>query len=158
LPAIGNKIASKANRDGVAERFTHATVQKRIAVDLSLRNSDAQLLCDLEVYLRTSATQHQAKALYLLCTVPGVGKILRLVILYASHASRRFPRVQSDSDILRRWSQMVDVGCPSPEPATNWRAVSVPPLLGIGRYEGTDRSLGRRRDLRISLQSPLQWR
>jgi transposase len=36
LPELGKKIAYKANRDGVAERFADAAVQKSIAVDLAL--------------------------------------------------------------------------------------------------------------------------
>jgi transposase len=36
LPEIGKKIAYQANRDGVAERFEEAAVQKTIEVDLSL--------------------------------------------------------------------------------------------------------------------------
>src|SRR2546427_13064526 len=36
LPAIGKNMASKANRDGVAERFAAPAVHKSIAVDLAL--------------------------------------------------------------------------------------------------------------------------
>jgi hypothetical protein len=36
LPAIGKKMASKANRPGVAARFADPAVPKRIAVDLAL--------------------------------------------------------------------------------------------------------------------------
>src|SRR5882724_835934 len=36
LPAMGKKIAYKANRDGVAERFADPAVQKSIEVDLAL--------------------------------------------------------------------------------------------------------------------------
>ena len=39
LPDIGKKIAYKANRDGVAERFPDASVQSNVALDLKL--SDA---------------------------------------------------------------------------------------------------------------------
>ena len=41
-----------------------------------------------------TAKQHDAQTLYLLQSVPGIGKILRLVLLYAMHHSTRFPRVQ----------------------------------------------------------------
>ena len=41
-----------------------------------------------------TAKQHDAQTLYLLQSVPGIGKILRLVLLYAIHDSTRFPRVQ----------------------------------------------------------------
>src|SRR5687767_8853982 len=36
LPEIGKKIADNANREGVAERFEEAAVQKTIEVDLAL--------------------------------------------------------------------------------------------------------------------------
>jgi hypothetical protein len=36
LPDIGKNIASKANREGVAERFHDPAVQTTIAVDLAL--------------------------------------------------------------------------------------------------------------------------
>ncbi len=42
----------------------------------------------------TTATQHNAQTLYLLRPVPGIGAILRLVLLYDIHASARVPRVQ----------------------------------------------------------------
>src|SRR5919108_768395 len=42
---------------------------------------------------------------------------------------------------------MVDGGCPLPEPETNWRARTVQPPPCIGRYEGTDKFLGRRGQL-----------
>ena len=42
----------------------------------------------------TTAKPHDANTLSLLQTVPGIGKLLRLVLLYAMHAMARFPRVQ----------------------------------------------------------------
>jgi hypothetical protein len=47
LADIGNKIADKANRDGVAERFPDPAVHKSIAVDLALIDDDDQLLREL---------------------------------------------------------------------------------------------------------------
>jgi transposase len=94
LPAIGKKMAYKANRHGVAERFPDPTVQKSIDVDLTLIGHYDELLRDLELDLVTAAKQHGANALYLLRTVPGIGKILSLVLLYEIHDIQRFPRVQ----------------------------------------------------------------
>jgi transposase len=45
-PEIGKKIASKANRDGVAERFADPAVHKTIEVDWALITYDDQLLGD----------------------------------------------------------------------------------------------------------------
>jgi transposase len=39
--------------------------------------------------------------LYLLQTVPGIGKMLRLVLLYAIHRSARFPSVQACASSCR---------------------------------------------------------
>jgi Transposase len=47
LAEIGKKIAYKANRDGVAERFPDPAVQKSIEVDLALLGSYDELLRDL---------------------------------------------------------------------------------------------------------------
>jgi transposase len=92
LPDIGKKIAYKANRAGVAERFTAPAVPKSIAVDLALIDDDDQLLRDLEWAIGTMAKQHDANTRYWLQTLPGVGKILSLVLLYARHDIARFPR------------------------------------------------------------------
>jgi transposase len=94
LPEIGKKIAYKANRDGVAERFAEPAVQKSIAVDLALITYYDQLLTDLELSIVKSAKQHDANTFYRLRSVPGVGKILALVLLYEIHDIPRFPRVQ----------------------------------------------------------------
>jgi transposase len=94
LPAIGKKIAYKANRDGVAERFADPAVQKSIEIDLALLGYYEPLLRDVELAIVKAAKQHNANALYLLQTVPGIGKILSLVLLYEIHDIQRFPSVQ----------------------------------------------------------------
>jgi transposase len=69
-------------------------VHKTIEVDLALITYDAELLRDLELAIIHTAKKHDANTLYLLQTVPGIGKILRLVLLYDIHDIARFPRVQ----------------------------------------------------------------
>jgi transposase len=94
LPEIGKKIAYKGNRDGIAERFPDPAVQKSIEVDLALMGYYDELLRDLELSIVQTAKQHDANTLYLLQTVPGIGKILSLVLLYEIHDIARVPRVQ----------------------------------------------------------------
>ena len=94
LPDIGKKIADKANRDGVAERFADPAVHKSVAVDLALIGHDDELLRDIELSILKAAKQHDANTLYLLRTVPGIGEILSLVLLDEIHDIQRFPRVQ----------------------------------------------------------------
>ena len=94
LPEIGKKIAYKANRDGVAERFPDPAVQKSIEVDLALIDYYDCLLNDLELHIVKTAKAHDANTFYRLQSVPGIGKILSLVLLYEIHDITRFPRVQ----------------------------------------------------------------
>jgi transposase len=94
LPEIGKPIAYRANRSGVAERFTDPAVQKSIAVDLALIDYLDTTLTDLELTIIRFAKQHDATVFYRLRSVPGVGKILALVILYEIQDISRFPRVQ----------------------------------------------------------------
>ncbi len=94
LPEIGKKLAYKANRDGVAERFPDPAVQKSIEVDLALIGHYDYLLTDLELDLIQTAKAHDAQTFYRLRSIPGVGKILALVLLYEIHDIHRFPRVQ----------------------------------------------------------------
>jgi len=101
LPAIGKNIAYKANRDGVAERFADPAVQKSIEVDLALVSYYDELLRDVELTILKTAKQHDANTLYLLQTVPGIGKILSLVLLYEIHHIDRFPRMQEFASYCR---------------------------------------------------------
>jgi transposase len=93
LPEIGKQLADKANRAGVAERFPDPAVQQRIEVDLAWLNSYDRLLTELELSLVNTAKAHHAQICYRLRSIPGVGKILALVLRYAIHDSQRLPRV-----------------------------------------------------------------
>ena len=70
LPEIGKKIAYKANREGVAERFRDLSVQRSIEVDLKLMDHYDQLLTDLELYIVRTAKEHDVNAFYRLRSVP----------------------------------------------------------------------------------------
>jgi transposase len=48
----------------------------------------------VELSVLTTAKEHHTNTLYLLRTVPGIGEILSLVLLYEIHDIHRFPRVQ----------------------------------------------------------------
>jgi transposase len=94
LPEIGKKLAYKANRAGVAERVPEPAVQKSLALDLTLIDAYARLVTDLELDLVRTARAHDAQTFYRLRSIPGVGKILALVLLDELHDLHRFPRVQ----------------------------------------------------------------
>jgi transposase len=101
LPEIGKKLAYKANREGVAARFPEPAVQKTIEVDLDLIDHYDRLLSELELYIVKTAKQHDPHAFYRLRSVPGIGKILSLVILYELQNIHRFPRVQEFASYCR---------------------------------------------------------
>jgi hypothetical protein len=62
LPAIGKKIADKANREGGAERFAAPAVQQSIEVDLALITSYDALLRAVELtMLKTARVYHMLK-------------------------------------------------------------------------------------------------
>jgi transposase len=101
LPAMGTKIASKATRDGVAERCADPAVQNSLAVDRALLTYDDAWRRDLELTIVTTAKPHDATTLSLRPTVPGIGTILSLVLRYEMHDSKRCPRVQDFASSCR---------------------------------------------------------
>ncbi len=88
------RIAKPQNRRGLLERFDHGCVQKNMEVDLALVDGYDPLLAELERYIEKTAQGHDPVSLALLRTVPRVGKILALVMLYEIEDIARFPRVQ----------------------------------------------------------------
>jgi transposase len=89
------RIAKPQNRRGLLERFDHRCVQKNMAVDVALVDCYDPLLAELERYLAQTAHGHDPVSLALLRTIPGVGNILALVMLYEIEQIARFPRVQA---------------------------------------------------------------
>ena len=101
LPPPARKIAYKANREGVAERFEDASTRKSVEVDFGLIAHYDDLVRDLELFLVRQAKVHNAKALHLLRSIPGIGKILAMTILYEVDSIERFPRVQDFASYAR---------------------------------------------------------
>jgi transposase len=94
LPEIGKRLANKANREDGAEHFPDPSGRKAIAVDVSLIDHYDQLLGEVELYLTRSAKAQDVQTFSRLQSVPGIGQILALVLLYEIQDIARFPRVQ----------------------------------------------------------------
>ena len=92
LPPFGKKLIYARNRQGlkIAERFTDASVRKSIELDLRLLDSLDDLIGDVELYLERTVKVDDADTFYRLRSIPGVGKILALVLLYEIHRIARF--------------------------------------------------------------------
>ena len=78
----------------MAQRFDEASVHKSIEVDLKLLDFYDSMLNNLELHTVNTAKKHNPNTFYLLRSIPGVGKILSLTLLYEIHEISRFPRVQ----------------------------------------------------------------
>jgi transposase len=102
LPEIGKKLAHKANREGVEDHFPDPSVRKTIAVDVSLIDHYDQVLREVELYITRTAKVHDGPTFARLRSVPGIGQILALVILYEIQDITRFPRVQDFVSYCRR--------------------------------------------------------
>jgi transposase len=76
-------------------------VPKTREVDLALMPYDDELLRDVALSIVTTAPQHDAPTRSVLPTVPGIGTILSLVRLDASHAIGRLPGVQDFASYAR---------------------------------------------------------
>jgi transposase len=94
LPDPLGCIAKPQNREGIVERFGQPSVQKSMAVDLEIIQAYDRLLNQLEQDIVAFAKEHDLRSYALLQTIPGVGRILGLVILYEIESIERFPSVQ----------------------------------------------------------------
>jgi transposase len=94
LPAWGTHLKSKVQRAAVAERFVDPAVQKSIEIDVALMDYYDRLIRELERHILATARQHAPATIERLRSVPGIGPILSLVLLYEIHDIARFPRVQ----------------------------------------------------------------
>jgi transposase len=101
LPEFNKCISRKRNRAGISEQFEDISVRKSIELNLTLIKQYDTLLNDVELYLTRHAKEHDPNNLYLLHTIPGVGKILALVLLYEIHDINRFERVQNFTSYSR---------------------------------------------------------
>jgi transposase len=95
LPEPAAKVAYKANREGVAEAFEEADARKSLEVDFALIAHYDTVIRELELHLEKRAKQHDPQTYHRLRSVPGIGKILALTILYEIHDVARFERVQN---------------------------------------------------------------
>ena len=94
VSAFQKRITYKTNREGIPERFSDKVVQQNVALDLELIGYLDQQIRPLELDLVSQAKVHGQQAFYLLRSVPGIGKVLALTILYEVEDIHRFQRVQ----------------------------------------------------------------
>jgi transposase len=94
LAPFPKKLSFAANRAAmnIAARFADPSVQKSAAVDLAVVERLDELIGELELYLVRTAKVDAVQTFYRLRSIPGVGKVLALVLRYELHDVGRFSR------------------------------------------------------------------
>ena len=90
LPPLAKKLNFAANRAGVAEQFVDESTQKMVELDLAMIEATDEQIRGVELYLVRHAKVDDPLAYQLLQTIPGVGKVLALMLLYEMHDAARF--------------------------------------------------------------------
>lgn len=95
LPAFAKKLTYAANRQelDVAGCFRHPSVKRSIQADLALIDAYDTQIGELELYLQRHAKIDDGDTYHRLLSIPGVGKILALILLYEIQDIARFPDV-----------------------------------------------------------------
>ena len=101
LPEIGKRLKYKANRKLVEDRFEDPSAQKSVDLDVQLVGFYDQQLSSVEYHIRKHAKGHDYHSYMLLQSVPGIGDIISLVILYEIYDISRFPTVQDFASYAR---------------------------------------------------------
>ncbi|MCA9064744.1 MAG: IS110 family transposase [Planctomycetaceae bacterium] len=92
-PPFPKSISYKANRASVAERFEGVSLRRMVQLDLDLLNFYDQQIQQLDLFLEQTAKVDDPDTFYRLQSIPGVGRILAMTMLYEIHDIRRFPTV-----------------------------------------------------------------
>jgi transposase len=95
LAPFTKKLSFAANRAemDITQRFADPSVQQSAAADLAVIDAlDAQI-GTLELYLTRTTKVDDVQTFHRLQTIPGVGKVLALILLYEMHDVQRFDQV-----------------------------------------------------------------
>jgi transposase len=93
LPALNKKLVYPGNRGelDLPARFTDPSARKLVECDLALIDALDEQIHGLELHLVRTAKVDDVQAYARLQSMPGIGKILGLVLLYEIHDVARFP-------------------------------------------------------------------
>jgi transposase len=95
LPAFQKAIQYESNRVDIPSRFQYQdpSVQLSMTTDMEMLDYYRQVLNKIELQIKKHAVHHDPYSYNLLKTVPGIGPILGLVILYEIQDINRFENV-----------------------------------------------------------------
>jgi len=101
LPTPKARITYRANREGIAEKFSDPSASESVSSDIELAGHYDSLIRDLELFLTRKAKLHDQGNFFRLRSIPGVGKVLAMTLLYEIHDIDRFERVQNFASYAR---------------------------------------------------------
>ncbi len=93
LDCPARRLRYAGNREGLTDPFDDGSVKKMMAVDVAVIDQLDKLINDLELFIVRHAKVHDGQSFYLLRSVPGIGKVLALILMYEIHTIRRFGSV-----------------------------------------------------------------
>ena len=96
-----DNIKDKKQHKRIIEIFAEHGLSDLIVPDFETINAFDTIIDNIEKEIKQSANEHNAKDLMLLKTIPGVGDIFGLIILYETHDIRRFPKHQNYASYAR---------------------------------------------------------
>jgi len=94
LPVFEKKINSKNNRINLATHFPDTSVQKSMEASAAVIDQLNHAIRKIKLFVEEKVDYHDLHSYRLLRSVPGIGPILALTILYEIERIERFPRVQ----------------------------------------------------------------
>jgi transposase len=91
LPPFERKLARQPDYSDLADRFAHPSTKLSVGADAELINHYQTTIRQLETHLVQHAKVDDAKTYHLLQSLPGIGKVLGLIMLYEIQDIKRFP-------------------------------------------------------------------
>ena len=103
LPPLTKRLSYASHRTDpdLVERFPFESVRQSVQADLTLIDALDEKIGELELYLTRHAKIDDPQTYHLLKTIPGVGPILALILLYEIHRIDRFPEVGNFASYAR---------------------------------------------------------
>lgn len=100
-PALELNMKNPSAREAFRHRFDDVVVQRNVNFDLAILDAYAKELKHLEYFIEHKAKQHQPNYYAQLRTIPGIGLILAMTILYEIGDIERFESVQKFASYCR---------------------------------------------------------
>lgn len=95
LPPLEQRVRKTTDRGVVIEHFEEGRLQMSVAVDVDLLEAYDNVIRELELFLVHEVRKDHNADFFLLRSIPGIGEILALTLVYEINDIKRFPQVQN---------------------------------------------------------------